>query len=187
MTPKGRIIDAGGYVESRGKPVADAARDAAYTRELGEVLAERYETDTVLMSTQVVGHVLFRALVQATPGMDLFARLRLRGEIALDHEDVIATLGETTGRLLELERQGRVRVSDVVRDDSPGDLLEHALSLWNGYHDSTAASLEGGRVVLRDPALLLYYQNRLVPFAEEIATPEQLPAACEIEKLGAHR
>ena len=187
MTPKGRIIDAGGYVESRGKPVADAARDAAYTRELGEVLAERYEADTVLMSTQVVGHVLFRALVQATPGMDLFARLRLRGEIALDHEDVIATLGETTRRLLELERQGRVRVSDVVRDDSPGDLLEHALSLWNGYHDSTAASLEGGRVVLRDPALLLYYQNRLVPFAEEIATPEQLPAACEIEKLGAHR
>ena len=90
-------------------------------------------------------------------------------------------------RLLELERQGRVRVSDVVRDDSPGDLLEHALSLWNGYHDSTAASLEGGRVVLRDPALLLYYQNRLVSFAEEIATPEQLPAACEIEKLGAHR
>ena len=80
-----------------------------------------------------------------------------------------------------------VRTSEVVKEDSPSDLLQRALSFWNGYHDSTAASLEGDRVVLRDPSLLLYYQNRLVPFAEEIADPEQLEAACEIEKLGAHR
>jgi len=187
MTPTGRVIDAGGYVEHRGKPVADAKRDAAYTRELGEVLAERYEQDTVLMSTQVVGHVLFRELVRATPGMDLFARLRLRGEISIEHEKACAILEETRSRLLELERQGRVLVSDVVREEPPAELLGRALSFWNGYHDSTAASLEGGRVVLRDPSLLLYYQNRLVPFAEDIATPDQLAAACEIESLGAHR
>ena len=65
--------------------------------------------------------------------------------------------------------------------------MAKALSFWNGYHDSTAASLEGDRVVLRDPSLLLYYQNRLVPYAEEIADPNQLQAACEIEKLGVHR
>jgi len=187
MTPNGRIIDPSGYVESRGKPVADAARDAAYTRELGEVLAQRYEIETVLMSTQVVGHVLFRALVQATPGMDLFARLRLRGEIALDRDEVCATLAETTKRLRELERHGRVHVSDVVREESPSGLLERALSFWNGYHDSTAASLEGGRIVIGDPSLLLYYQNRLVPYAEELANPEQLAAACEIQNLGSHR
>ena len=46
---------------------------------------------------------------------------------------------------------------------------------------------EGNRVVLGDPALLLYYQNRLVSFAEDIASPDQMPAACEIEKLGVHR
>jgi glycerol-3-phosphate O-acyltransferase len=187
MTPTGRIIDAGGYVEHRGQPVVDAARDASYTRELGEVLADRYEKDTVLMSTQVVAHVLFRELVRATPGMDLFARLRLRGEISLEREEVGALLADTRQRLLELEHQGRVLVSDVVREDGPSELLDRALSFWNGYHDSTAASLEGGRIVLGDPSLLLYYQNRLVPFAEDIATPEQLPAACEIQNLGAHR
>jgi glycerol-3-phosphate O-acyltransferase len=187
VTPTGRVIDPGGYVEHRGKPVADAARDAAYTRELGEVLAERYEKDTVLMSTQVVAHVLFRSLVQATPGMDLFARLRLRGEIRLERDQVCAELAEARERLLDLEARGRTRVSEVVREDSPDELLERALSFWNGYHDSTAASLEGDLVVLRDPSLLLYYQNRLVSFAEEIATPEQLDAACEIENLGVHR
>ena len=187
MTPTGRVIDAGGYVEHRGKAVSDPARDAAYTRELGEVLAQRYETDTVLMSTQVVAHVLFRELVRATPGMDLFARLRLRGEIGLDRATVCEELGVLRDRILALEERGRVLSSEVVKEDSPTELLERALSFWNGYHDSTAASLEGDRVVLRDPSLLLYYQNRLVPFAEELADGDQLSAACEIANLGVHR
>ncbi len=184
-TPAGRVIDAGGYVEHRGKPVCDSVRDAAYTRELGEVLAERYEKETVLMSTQVVAHVLFRNLVQATPGMDLFARLRLRGEVRLDRETVCQQLADTRDRLHALEAKGRVRMSEVVKEETPAALLERALGLWNGYHDSTAASLDGDLVVLRDPSLLLYYQNRLVPFAEDIAPPDQLEAACDISALGA--
>jgi len=187
LTPTGRAIDPGGYVEHRGKPVIDAVRDAAYTRELGEVLAKRYEEDTVLMSTQVVAHVLFRDLVQSTPGMDLFTRLRLRGEIGLDREALCQGLGEARDRLCALEAKGRVRTSDVVKEDTPAELLERALNFWNGYHDSTAATLEEDRIVLGDPSLLLYYQNRLVPFAEDIASPEQLQAACEIESLGVLR
>ena len=187
LTPTGRAIDPGGYVEHRGKPVIDAVRDAAYTRELGEVLAKRYEEDTVLMSTQVVAHVLFRDLVQSTPGMDLFTRLRLRGEIGLDREALCQGLGEARDRLCALEAKGRVRTSDVVKEDTPAELLERALNFWKGYHDSTAATLEGDRIVLGDPSLLLYYQNRLVPFAEDIASPEQLQAACEIESLGVLR
>jgi len=187
LTPTGRAIDPGGYVEQRGKPVVDSVRDAAYTRELGEVLGQRYEEDTVLMSTQVVAHVLFHDLVQSTPGMDLFARLRLRGEIGLDREALCQELGEARDRLVALEAKGRVRTSEVVKEDAPAELLERALNFWSGYHDSTAATLEGNRVVLGDPALLLYYQNRLVSFAEDIASPDQLPAACEIEKLGVHR
>ncbi|HSN83215.1 MAG TPA: 1-acyl-sn-glycerol-3-phosphate acyltransferase [Polyangiales bacterium] len=187
LTPTGRVIDPGGYVERRGTPVLDTVRDCAYTRELGEVLAKRYEQDTVLMSTQVVAHVLFRHLVRSTPGMDLFTRIRLRGEISLDCDSLCQDLGATRDRICELEAQGRIRTSDVVKDDSPNDLLDRALAFWNGYHDSTAAALEGGRVVIHDPSLLLYYQNRLVTFAEEIATPEQLPAACEIQNLGVRR
>jgi glycerol-3-phosphate O-acyltransferase len=187
LTPNGREIDSGGYVERRGKPVIDPVRDGAYTRELGEVLAKRYEQDTVLMSTQVVAHVLFRDLVQSTPGMDLFARQRLRGEIGLDSETLCQELGEARDRLRGLEDQGRVRTSEVVKGDTPRELLERALSIWNGYHNSTAARLEGNRVVIGDPSLLLYYQNRLVPFAEAIASPDQLQAACEIENLGVHR
>ncbi|MEM7135499.1 MAG: 1-acyl-sn-glycerol-3-phosphate acyltransferase [Myxococcota bacterium] len=187
LSPGGQTLDPGGYVEHRGTPLVDPVRDAAYTRELGQVLAERYEKDTVLMSTQVVGHVLFRHLVMQTPGMDLFARLRLRNEISINRALVIADIGEARDRLRALEEKGQVHISDVVREETPDALLEQALNFWNGYHNSTAARLEGNDIVLCDPSLLLYYQNRLVPFAERIANATELPAACEIEALGAHR
>lgn len=187
LTPTGRSIDAGGYTEHRGKAVTDPARDAAYTRELGEVLARRYQEDTVVMSTQVVAHVLYRDLVQSTPKMDLFTRMRLRGEVAVDRETLHRELGETRDRLFALEGRGRFRTSEVVKEDSPEQLLESALTFWSGYHDSTAATREGDRIVIGDPSLLLYYQNRLVPFAEDIAGPDHLKAACEIEQLGAYR
>ncbi len=187
LSPAGHNIDPGGYIERRGMPVVDPDRDAAYTRELGTVLAERYERDTVLMSTQVVAHILFRHLVQATPGMDLFSRLRLRNEISIDRSVVHKDLADARDRLLALEAKGEVRISDVVREDSPEQLLEGGLQFWSGYHSSTAASLEDDRVLLCDPSLLLYYQNRLVPFADRIADAEQMPAACEIEALGVHR
>jgi glycerol-3-phosphate O-acyltransferase len=135
----------------------------------------------------VVAHVLFRHLVQATPGVDLFARLRLRGEVSIDREVVRKDLGDARDRLVALESKGEVRISDAVREDTPDHLLERSLKFWNGYHDSTAASLQDDRVLLDDPSLLLYYQNRLVSFAERIADTEQMPAACEIEALGVHR
>ena len=41
-----------------------------------------------------------------------------------------------------------------------------------------------GQIVIEDPALLLYYQNRLVPYAEQIAGSElELRAAREIAAL----
>ena len=186
LSPAGTTIDAGGYVEHRGRPVVDPIRDAAYTRALGEVLSERYEHDTILMSTQVVAHVLYRHLVQAAPELDLFSRLRLRGEISVERSALQVELGHAHDRLLELQKKGKVRVSEMVREDSPEQLLDHALAFWNGYHTSAAASMRAGRVTVSDPSLILYYQNRLVPFAEDIADEDDLPAARQIARMGMH-
>ncbi len=183
--PKGQIIDPGSYVLHRGEPCLDAARDAAYTSGLGEVLSEHYRKETILMSTQVVAHVLFRNLVQATPGLDLFARVRLRNEISVDQDTLHRELGEARDRLLELQNEGVVRVSPVVREDAPEQLLTHALAFWNDYHSSTAATVDGNQITIHDPSLLLYYQNRLVDFAEAIADESQMQAATEISKLRA--
>ena len=179
------MIDPGGYVLHRGEPTVDPARDAAYTRGLGEVLSEHYRTETILMSTQVVAHILFRQLVQATPGLDLFSRVRLRNEISVDRETLHRELGQARDRLLALQDQGMVRVSPVVREDSPEELLNRALTSWDGYHSSTAVTVDGDLLTISDPSLLLYYQNRLVDFAEQIADESQMQAASEIGKLRA--
>ena len=61
--------------------------------------------------------------------------------------------------------------------------------MWSGYHSKTLARLVDGQIVIEDPGLLLYYQNRLVPFAEAIASDEldEARAAREIAALGGGR
>lgn len=184
LGPSGEAIDPGSYVQRRGTPTIDPARDAAYTQDLGEVLVDRYPRETVLMATALTAHVLFRRLVQATPGVDFFTRLRLRGEVSMNREDLTREVGEARDRLATLEREGRVRLSREVRTHEPAALVDRALDVWNGYHSRTAAKDLGVEITAEDPTLLLYYQNRMVPFATDIAGPDHAEAARIIHTIG---
>ncbi|MCA9536187.1 MAG: 1-acyl-sn-glycerol-3-phosphate acyltransferase [Myxococcales bacterium] len=190
LTPGGRVIDPGSYVLRRGEPTLDAARDQAYTRELGDVLSARYLADTVLMTTNVVAHAIFRHFVRETPSVDLFSRLRLRGDITIARAALRREVAQLQGVLLTLEERGKVRVSHMVRTSDAESLIERALQVWLGYHKRIAAREVGDYVSAEDPALLIYYQNRLVPFATLLAADLDAAtqhAAQEISRLGAHR
>ncbi len=184
LTPLGAAIDPGTYVSRRGEPVLDAKRDEAYTRELGELLVERFERETVIMATQMVSHVLFRRIVRSTPGLDLFARVRMRGEVSIGRKDLVREVGEARDALVELEQKGETRVSSLMRRATPDQLIDRTLSAFSGYHGHKAAVVEGGDVVAEDPPLLLYYQNRLVHLAERIADGTNDAAAREIAAMG---
>lgn len=189
LAPDGRIIDAGSYVSRRGTPSVDAQRDAAYTRALGKVLAAAYQRETVVMPTQLVAHVVFRRLVRATPGLDLFSRLRHRGDIAIPCEELAAEIGQTRDRLVGLEAAGRVHVSNFVRRQSPGAILDGVLSTWAGYHSTRqVVRVQSGSVIAEDLNLLLFYQNRLRPFAIDIAGDDEADqtAAREIAGMEHH-
>jgi glycerol-3-phosphate O-acyltransferase len=83
-----------------------------------------------------------------------------------------------------------VPLSPHGREDDADDLVARALSVWLGYHKRIAAREVGRFVSAEDPALLIYYQNRLVPFATLLARDLDGPtqrAAQEISRLGAHR
>ena len=67
------------------------------------------------------------------------------------------------------------------------DLLDRALAAWDGYHKRLVARTSGPNVIAEDPALLLYYQNRCVDYAEALASEEDHPAAREIALMGARR
>ncbi|MEM9072114.1 MAG: 1-acyl-sn-glycerol-3-phosphate acyltransferase [Myxococcota bacterium] len=182
--PAGEAVDPGTYVWRRGKPVLDPARDAAYTRDLGEVLVRRFREETVVMATAIVAHVLYRRLVARTPGMDFFGRLRLRGEVSFSREELAAEVGKLRDRLVELQGQGAVRVYDELIDMDPADIVSRAMSVWSGYHTRTAAKDLGPEITAEDPTLLLYYQNRLVPFAVDVCDSGDAAAAREIGTIG---
>jgi glycerol-3-phosphate O-acyltransferase len=180
LGPAGRPVDAASYVSSRGEPRLDPVRDAAYTRELGQLLVDRYRRETVLMSTQLVAHVLYRALVAATPGLDLFDRVRVRGELTVPRDELVRQVGVARDALLSLAAEGRVHVSPVVARERPDDLVARALRSWHGYHLRDAARAREAEVVAEEPTLLYYYGNRLAPFAEHLAEPDTEAAAREI-------
>jgi glycerol-3-phosphate O-acyltransferase len=183
VAPDQRTIDPGTYVMFRGVPTVEAKRDAEYTREMGNVLVQHYERETVLMATQIVAHVLFRRLVRATPGVDLFGRLRHRGEVTVPRDELAREVGRTRDVLASLAKAGGVHLSALSATADADTLLERVFAAWGGYHRRQIVLEHDGMVTAEDPTMLLYYQNRLVSYAERIADEGELTAAREIARL----
>lgn len=183
LAPDGRVIDPAEYVMHDGDPKLDARRDAAYTRELGLRLQEAYQRDTVVMATQLVAHVLYRRLVVETPDMDLFARMRCRGEIRVPTAELLEEIDRCRAGLLALEAEEKVVVGEGLREASPEAILGRACGAW-GYHKKTPVARDGDAYVIGDPPLLLFYQHRIVAHALRLAQGEtQRVAALEMLKL----
>lgn len=184
VAPGGKAVDPSTYVQRHGAPSIDPKRDAAYTRELGDTLLGVYRSETVLMPTQLIAHVLFRRIVRETPGVDLFGRLRFRGEIQMRGDELLEDIGVTRDRLVDLEERGGVHVAHALRKRPPSELLERTIAQWDGYHTRTVARRRDADVVAEDPTLLLYYQNRVIDYATAIAGEADAAAAREIALLG---
>lgn len=101
--------------------------------------------------------------------------------------DVTREVAELRDRLAALQAKGRVRLNGWLAEAEPDAIVARALRVWNGYHTRMAAKDVGDEIVAEDPTLLLYYQNRLVPFAVSVAGGEHAAAAREIAQLGVTR
>jgi len=158
---RGRRVDIRSYVEVDGKPVLDHARDAQYTRELGEVVMEHYLRDTIAMPTHIVATVAFSLLRKRTPNADLFALVRRRDEVVVPWRDFVEEMERTQRRLLDLEARDAIVLSSAVRGATATELMHDAERALNGYHTHAIIRSREQGVALLDPKVLLYYQNRL--------------------------
>lgn len=167
---RGRSIDPASYVLRDGQAVIDPDRDAEFTRELGATLCREFAKETVVMSTHVVARVLFERLAAEFPDADLFQRLRLRGLVTFEQDEVHRAIEVLRARLIELERDRKLRLTETVRAGQPSEILGRALEAWRDYHGlRTPADMHEGRVTLGDLKVLYYYQNRLSVFAKLLA------------------
>jgi glycerol-3-phosphate O-acyltransferase len=161
VTPRGRSVDPASYVTRRGVAVPDEARDAQYTRELGEAICRSYARETVLLATHLVCGAAFARMRDAYPQADLFSLLRHKDEVFLPQDEFVRRVAD----LLELARAQEDREALVlapgVRQARPEELIAEASRAMAEYHTRPALSPTEGGFMLSEPSLLLYYQNRL--------------------------
>lgn len=161
LDPRGRPVDPLTYVLKDGEPALDAARDAQYTRELGEAVARSYARNVVVLSTHLVAAAAFARLRAAFPREDLFAALRHRDEVKVTRAELVSDVDALRERAKALEDQERLVLGPGLRAKSAATLVDEAVRAWNGYHSFPVLTQEGDGYVLADTNLLLYYQNRL--------------------------
>ncbi len=158
----GRIVDARTYVVGRdGQYGLDAVRDAQYTRELGDRIVEAYARDTVVMATHVVAACAFARLRRAAGQGDLFTVLRQRDDVTVPRAELAEDIDVMLGKLQKLAQSDRIVLAPALEGKKGDVVLSDALRVFAGYHTQEVLVPRGRELVLRDPRLLLYYQNRL--------------------------
>jgi glycerol-3-phosphate O-acyltransferase len=113
------------------------------------------------MATHVVAAASFARLRRQAPAADLFTVLRERDVVMVPRDELAADVVAVCERLRELERQGCVILSSAVRDGSGGDVIEHALRAFKGFHSAPVLASRADGISICDTNLLFYYQNRL--------------------------
>ncbi len=162
LDPSGRVIDPERYVLVGGVPAHHAQRDAEYTREVGEKVADAFMRDAVIQSTHVTARAIFDLLRRQNPEVELVRLLRAGGpreEMLL--RDVYDEAERLLVELRGLCARGGVRLGPVVSAGNAEDVVTDGLRHFSIYHHNAAAIRRGDRVFPTDRALLFYYQNHL--------------------------
>lgn len=161
VDPRGRTVDPASYVTVDGVPTLDPARDAQYTRELGETICDAYARETVMMATHIVAAAAFARLREAHPRDDLFQLMRRRDEVFLPFDEAERRVADLMVKLRAEEDAARLVLGPGVRTARPMELVAEAVRAWSGYHSHAVLAPIDGGYMLSDLNLLLYYQNRL--------------------------
>jgi len=132
---RGRVVDPASYVKDiNGRVTIDANRDAQYTRDLGDEICRAYRRATVVLATHLVAAACFDRLRKASPAADLFTVLRQRDVVTVPRDDLARDVSALRDRIVALERAGEIRIGEYERAASCGDIIEHALRAFAGYH-----------------------------------------------------
>jgi len=147
------VCDADGNVEW------DSQRDRRYTERLADCLVGAYHRDTTVLTTHLVARVAWRMLGEQRQTHDTFRLVRV--DAAGRHLDRAAFL-ERLDQAMQRVRDGAER--GLWHHDLPPSAaatLQVALDRFGRFHRTRALADHGEDLIIEDPRLCLYYQNRL--------------------------
>jgi glycerol-3-phosphate O-acyltransferase len=161
---RGRPVDPVSYVRDRhGNVAVDPARDAQYTRELGEAVCRSFLRNTTPLATNVLAAVMMNHLRKGAGTDDLFTLLRIRERVPLPRAEAAAAAAALRDELVAQEARGRVVVADSLRHATGDAIVDEALGAWRGTHSTPVVdeAENGRRLCIGSAPLVFYYQNRL--------------------------
>lgn len=160
LDTRGRQVDSVRYVTRGDQVVHDAQRDAQYTNELADTVAEAFLRDNVVLSTNLVAYALFNMIRERNPELDLYRLLRTGGKTAsFPMREVHQEVERVLGVLRQLD--GKLRLDPLLQAGDIQAVVTDALTAFELYHTHPAGQRRGDRVFHGDRNLLLYYSNRL--------------------------
>ncbi|MEB3221993.1 MAG: 1-acyl-sn-glycerol-3-phosphate acyltransferase [Candidatus Sericytochromatia bacterium] len=163
----GRAIDVTRYVSTTGQVADVPARDAEYTRQLGEAVQASFLANNVVLSTHLVAFTLFELVRGKHPGQDLYHLIRLPGDTTLPIEAVMQALARVREQLFKLAAAGRIHLSETVGSRPYEEVFRVAMAYFQMYHTRPLATTDTREVTLTDMKLLFYYHNRLTGYGLE--------------------
>ena len=167
---RGRRVDPAAYVRGAGGDVVDdEQRDGEYTRLLGRRLVHAYPRETVFHSTHLAARALWDYVTTSAGTRDIYRVLRVPGSLMV--VPVARAISAVAALVERIERDpacGRLHAAIARR---PADeILDDAISGLRTYHTRPVVERHGDIVVVGDPKLLFYYQNRTAHLQERRRT-----------------
>ncbi|MFK7929230.1 MAG: 1-acyl-sn-glycerol-3-phosphate acyltransferase [Myxococcota bacterium] len=145
--------------DSDGAVEWDEQRDNLYTSQLASSIVDAYKVTTTVLTTHLACHVAWNMLAEQQGTTDPFRLVRT--DVAGRHllrSAYLERLEQTLSAVKRGAEQG------MWHHDLPATalaVLEIAVDRFGRFHKSKALADHGGDLIIEDPRLCLYYQNRL--------------------------
>jgi glycerol-3-phosphate O-acyltransferase len=163
--PNGTTIDPRRWLSTRGELIADPARDREYTRELGEILSERFHRENTVLTSHLLAYAFFEVLRKQYPDLDLYRFLRLSlAQRSLPLSNFMTEASLVYQKISALADRGQLFLGEELKNTTTEAWVKDGLSNLGMFHSQAVLKSDQSAIWTEDMNLLYYYRNRLTGY-----------------------
>lgn len=158
----GNKIDVREYFMTDGEVTTDLQRESEYTRQLADVIVQRYYQDNIVLSSHLIAFAAFKMLCKENSKLDLYGVLRLpTDDYVFAQQGLRNVVGQLRQRLIAMADENKIKLSDQIYWDVD-ELIRHGISRLGTFHLRKPLRYnKKEQIVSESFKLLYYYHNRL--------------------------
>ena len=155
------------YFSFNGVISLNPQREAEYTRQLGNIIIDRFHRENIVFSSHAAAFTLFNLLRKKFKELDLFDLLRIpKEDREVPYELYKQVVERLRTHLYDLQEKGGVKLAEHFNLEIDV-FIEHGVKNIGIYHTEEAITVHKGIVSSEDMNLLYFYHNRLTGYALE--------------------